>query len=88
MNSKKVILENVLGSLKNKYWILKIFNVVVCCVLHNYCEMWKIQKLGHLNDVITRDKLARFKVDKDEEQAKQARELMKIVLFKQWLITT
>jgi hypothetical protein len=41
-----------------------------------------------LNDVITRDKLARFKVDKDEEQAKQARELMKIVLFEQWLITT
>jgi hypothetical protein len=39
-----------------------------------------------LNDVIRRDNLARFKVDKDKKQAKQARELMKIVLFEQWLI--
>jgi len=86
MISKKVVLENVLGSSKNKWWILKIFNVIICCVLHNYCEMWKIPKLGHFNDVIRRDNLARFKVDKDKKQAKQARELMKIVLFEQWLI--
>jgi hypothetical protein len=51
MISKKVILENVLGSSKNKWWILKIFNVIICCVFHNYCEMWKIPTLGHLNDV-------------------------------------
>jgi hypothetical protein len=86
LNSRKVILDNVLGSLKNKWWILKFFNVVVCCVLHNYCEMWKIPKLGHLNDVIRRDNLARFKVDGDKKQAKRARELMKIALFEQWLI--
>ncbi len=50
------------------------------------CEMWKIPKLGHLNDVIRRDNLTRFKVDGDREQAKQRREFMKIALFEQWLI--
>jgi len=74
LNSRKVILDNVLGSLKNKWWILKIFNVVVCCVLHNYCEMWKIPKLGHLNDVIKRDNLARFKVDGDKKSKQNEQE--------------
>lgn len=84
MNSEKVILENVLGILKNKWWILKVFNVVVCCVLLNYCEMWKIPKLGHLNGVIRRDNLARFKVDKNKKQAKQARKLMLFCLNNGW----
>jgi hypothetical protein len=48
MNSGKVVIENAFGSLKNKRKILKHFNsivnktspiIVVCCVLHNYCEM-------------------------------------------------
>ncbi len=52
--------------------------VVACCVLFNYCEMWKIPKLNCVNDVARKDNFARFKVDrlptlKDGEQAKQAR---------------
>jgi len=44
-----------------------------------------------LYDVARRDNLAGFKVDRlltlrDGEQAKQARELMRKVLFEQWLI--
>ncbi len=79
---------------------MKIFNsnvnkaliiAVACCVLHNYYEMWKIRKLNHVNDAATTDNLARFKVDrlptlKDGEQAKQGGELMRRVLFEQWLI--
>jgi hypothetical protein len=65
--------------------------VITCCVLFNYCEMWKIPKFGRGNDVARRDNLARFKVDRlptlrDGKQAKQIRELMKKVLFEQWLI--
>lgn len=31
-------------------------------MLHKYFEMWKIPKLGHLNDAINRDDFARFRV--------------------------
>jgi hypothetical protein len=31
-------------------------------VLHKYFEMWKISKLGHLNDAIMKDNFARFRV--------------------------
>jgi hypothetical protein len=48
MNLGKVVTENV-GSLKNRWKILKHLNyrvdktspiTIVCCVFHNYCEMW------------------------------------------------
>jgi hypothetical protein len=63
------IYDEALG-LKNIWRILKIFNsnralviVVACCVLHNYYGMWKIPKPSHLNDVIPRDYLPRFRID-------------------------
>jgi amino acid permease len=79
-----VIFENVLGFLRNWWKILKNFNsnvnkvivvVIIYCVFHNYCEMWKIQELDHVNDVIRKNNLVRFKSDrlstlKDGEQAK------------------
>lgn len=79
-----MIFENVLGFLKNRWRILKIFNsnvnkvivvVIIYCVFHNYCEMWTIQELDHVNDVIMKDNLVGFKSDrlsalKDGEQAK------------------
>jgi hypothetical protein len=53
--------------------------------------MWKIPEPSRVNDATRRDNLASFRVHglltlRDEEQAKQARELMKKVLFEQWLI--
>jgi hypothetical protein len=44
MNSRKVVIENVFGSLKNRWRILKHFDktsliAIACCVFHNYCEM-------------------------------------------------
>jgi amino acid permease len=79
-----VIFQDVLGFLRNQWKILKIFNsnvnkviivVIIYCVFHNYREMWKIQKLDHVNDVIRKDNLVGFKSDrlstlKDGEQAK------------------
>jgi len=61
--------DEALG-LKNIWQILIFFNsnkalviVVACGVLHNYYEMWKIPKPCHLNDVITRDNLPKFRID-------------------------
>ncbi len=64
---------------------------ITCFVLHNYCEMWKIPKLSHVNDAARRDNLAGFRVDRlptlrDGMQVKQEGELMKRALFEQWLI--
>jgi hypothetical protein len=53
MNSRRVVIENAFGSLKNRWTILKHFKskvdkaspiTIVCCVLHNYCEMWGVLK--------------------------------------------
>jgi hypothetical protein len=53
--------------------------------------MWKIPKPNHVNYTARRDNLVGFKVDKlptlmGGEHTKQARELMKRALFKQWLL--
>jgi hypothetical protein len=84
MNSGKVIIEIVFRSLKKQKIILKFFNssvnrapivAITCCVLHSYYEMWKISKLGHVNDATKKDNLIRFKdyrlpTLKNGEQAK------------------
>jgi hypothetical protein len=49
MNSRRVIIKNVFGSLKNRWQIMKNLNycvnralpITITCVLHNYCEMRK-----------------------------------------------
>ncbi len=38
--------------------------VIVCFVLHNYCEMWKIIKLCHVTNATRRNNLTRFKGDR------------------------
>jgi hypothetical protein len=49
MNLRRVVIKNAFGSLKNKWHILKHFNLtivsatrvtVACCVLHSYCFKW------------------------------------------------
>jgi hypothetical protein len=49
INLRKVVIENAFGSLRNRWRILKHFNfkidkasliTILCCVLHNYYEMW------------------------------------------------
>jgi len=72
MNYGKVKIENAFTFLKNWCKILKFSNsnvdralaiVITCCVLHNYCEMWKILKLGYVNNVTRKDNLAGLKGD-------------------------
>jgi hypothetical protein len=73
MNSRKVVIENAFGSLKNKWRILKHFNsrvdktspiTIACCVLHNYCEMWGALKLKLANAKIRGDNLMGFGVNR------------------------
>jgi hypothetical protein len=49
VNSGRVIIEHVFGALKNRWKILKNFNMSMdraatvtfaCCVLHNFCEIY------------------------------------------------
>jgi hypothetical protein len=58
MNLTKVVIENAIGSLKNRWKFLKHLNyridraspiIVVCCVFHNYCVMWGALELGLAN---------------------------------------
>jgi hypothetical protein len=69
MNSWRVVIENALGTLKNKWCILRHLNlrvgrvakvVVVCCVLHNYCLKWGAPKLGSPNVAILQNNFQGF----------------------------
>jgi hypothetical protein len=69
MNKGKVVIENVLGSLKNQWPILKLFNskvdkatrvTITCYVLHNFCEMWKEPKLRLANLTSRRENILGF----------------------------
>ncbi len=64
---------------------------LTCCVLHNYCEMWKILKPNNVNDTTRKDNLVGFRGDrlptlKDGEHAKQEGESMRTKIFEQWLL--
>jgi hypothetical protein len=59
---------------------------IVCCVLHNCCELWGAPKLGLTNEKIRSDNLMGFGVDRlsifrKGEQAKVEGEMLKRVFF-------
>ncbi len=95
MNSRKVVIKNVFGSLKNRWKILKHFNsrvdktspiTIACCVLHNYCEMWGALEPKLANAKIRGDNLMGFGVNRlpivrEGEQAKVKGERLRRDLF-------
>ncbi len=95
MNSGKVVIENAFDFLKNRWRILKHFNsrvdraspiTFVCCVLHNYCEMWGASELGSTNAKIRGDNLMGFNVSRlltviKVKQAKTKGERLRRVLL-------
>jgi hypothetical protein len=95
MNLGKVVMENAFGSLKNRWRILKHFKfkidkaspiTIVCCVLHNYCEIWGAPRLGLTNAKIRNDNLMGFVVDRllifrKGEQPKVEGEILKRIFF-------
>jgi len=94
MNSKRVGIKNAFGSLKNRWHILKNFNlkvdrvaivIVACCVLHNYCLKWGAHELGPPNVTTFQNSLQgfgdRLSTIREGEIAKVEGEKLKIALF-------
>jgi len=99
MNSRRAIIENAFGSLKNKWCILRHFNlkvdrvsrvVVACCVLHNYFLEWGAPKLGPPNVIVPQNSFQgfgdRLRTIKKGKITKVEGEKLITVLFEQWLI--
>jgi hypothetical protein len=87
-NGGRVVIEQVFGSLKNRWRILKAFNMSVekvvvvtlaCCVLHNYCEMC------HERDPYIGFHAGRIRLPGEGEAAKIVGEEMRDILFASWL---
>jgi len=99
MNSRRVVIKNASGSLKNKWRMLKHFNsrvdratrvVVTCYVLHNYCFEWSAFEPSPPNVATLQENFQGFE-DKlptinEEEIAKVEGKKLKFALFEQWLI--
>jgi hypothetical protein len=97
MNSGRVVIENAFGTLKNRWRVLKKFNMrvdrtarltVACCWLHNYCKM---QGDPEPRGADRRDPLVgfgchRLPILRDGEPAKVAGEQLREKLYEQWLI--
>jgi hypothetical protein len=94
-----VVIEQAFGTLKNRWRILKAFNMSVektvlvtlaCCVLRNYCEIHN-QRVPIPGDVrLRRDPHVEFHVGRmqlphEGVVAKIAGEKMRDVLFSSWL---
>lgn len=99
VNRGRVAIEHAFGGLKNRWRILKAFNMSVekaatvtlaCCVLHNYCEL-KRQRVPVPAAVrLQRDPhvgfhVGRMQLPREGLAAKEAGEAMRDILFASWL---
>ena len=99
VNRGRVVIEEAFGGLKNRWRILKAFNISVekaatitlnCCVLHNYCEL-KRQCVPVLADVRFQHDLhvdfhvGRIQLPRQGLATKVAGEAMQDILFASWL---
>ena len=99
INSGRVVIEQTFGALKNRWHILKGFNMSVdkaalvtlaCCVLHNYYEVHRQHVPIPGDERLQRDPHVGFHVGQMQLLckgllAKVAGEAMKEVLFSLWL---
>jgi hypothetical protein len=97
MNSGRVVIENAFGTLKNRWRVLKKFNmrvdraarvIVACCWLHSYCEMqgdpepWEADR----RDPLVGFGVCRLPILRDGEPTKVAGKQLRKKLYEQWLI--
>jgi hypothetical protein len=97
MNLGRVVIENAFGTLKNRWRVLKNFNMkvdrtirvtVVYCWLHNYCEMQgdlEPQGVDRRNPLVGFGG-RRLPILRDGELAKVAGEQLREKLYEQWFI--
>ena len=99
VNSGRVVIEQAFGALKNRWRILKGFNMFVdkaalvtlaCCMLYNYYEVHRQRVPVPADERLQRDPHLGFHVDRmqlpcEGLPAKLAGEAMREVLFSSWL---
>ena len=99
VNNGRVVIEQAFGSQKNRWRILKGFNMSVekaalvtlaCCVLRNYCKLKRQRvpvpadiRLQH--DPFVKFHVGRMQLPREGVAAKLAGEAMRDVLFASWL---
>ena len=99
VNSGRVVIEQAFGALKNRWRILKGFNMSVekaalvtlaCCVLHNYCEVHRHRVHVLADERLQQDlhvgfHVGRMQLPREGLPAKLVGEAMREVLFSLWL---
>ena len=99
INSGRVVFEQTFGALKNRWRILKGFNMSVdkaalltlpCCVLHNYCEINRQHVPIPTYVRVQRDpyvgfQVGRMQLPREGLATKLAGEAMRDILFASWV---
>ena len=99
INTGKVVIEHAFSALKNRWRILKSFGgnvnkctteTIVCCILHNYCELHGERLLvpkilGHTADPFACRYQGAQRLPNDGDGAKLAKESMRRALYGAWL---
>ena len=99
MNSGRVVIEHAFAALKNRWRILKHFNMnmdraatvtLACCVLHNFCEIYA-ERVPLPEDVAQRPdpfvgvRRGAMRLLGDGRAGKVAREQMRASIFESWV---
>lgn len=100
VNSGRVVIEHAFGALKNRWRILKNFNMnmdraatvtLACCVLHNFCEIYG-ERVPLPEDVAQRpDPFVGVRRDVmrllgNSRAGKVAREQTRATIFESWVV--
>ena len=93
------MIENAFGALKNRWRILKNFNMEVnkaatvtlaCCVLHNFCEIYSERvplpkDVDQLPDQFVKVRRGAMRLLADGRIGKIAGEYMRAIIFQSWV---
>ena len=99
LNSGRVVIEKAFGALKNRWGILKNFNMEIdrtatitlaCCVLHNYCKIFSERvpmpnNFDQRADHFVGVRRGPLRVPGDGRAGKVAGEQMRATLFEAWV---
>jgi hypothetical protein len=99
VNSGRVIIEHAFGALKNRWQILKNFNMsmdraatvtLTCCVLHNFCEIYGErvplpENVAQRADPFVGVRRGGMRLPGDGRAGKIAGEQMRAAIFESWV---
>jgi hypothetical protein len=99
VNSGRVVIEHAFGALKNRWRILKHFNmsmdkaatvILACCVLHNFCEIYGgrvplPEDVAQRPDPFVGVRRGAMRLSGDGRTWKIAGEQMRATIFESWV---